>query len=294
MRAQRSRIGMAYRVASDRATPPRRGEALHLLFRLVKTRLFWVILVAFLFLSGCVRDDVTLTFQDANHGMITQQVQLNPQLTGVSRAAAELWLDKLGQQTEALGGRVRHDSAREWVMTIPFYNVKDLSQKFATLAEAVVGPQLPLAPAQSTAPLSRLTVHTNNLILWQRYHLRYDLDLRSLSLVPSASETTALLINPQDLLSLEFRLRTPWGAQVPEGATSLTPTSQFHTLIWALKPGQFNHLEALFWVPSPIGIGLLVIVGLVLLGMFLKAWTNPASLIDLPADLVPPDIEPPR
>ncbi len=290
MGSQRSRIELAsYRTANQRMPPVRSGanELLHLGLRLLKTRLFWVILVAFLFLSGCVRDDVTLTFRDANHGSMTQQVRLSPQLTGVSRAAAELWLDKLAQQTESLGGKVQHGSPREWTLTVPFYNVQDLTHKFAALSEAVVGSQM--SSAESAASLSRLTVHTNNLILWQRYRLRYDLDLRSLSLVPGASDAKTLLINPQELFNLEFRLKTPWGAEVPADADALTPAVQSHTLVWMLKPGQFNHLEALFWVPSPIGIGLLIIVGLVLLGMFLKAWTNPASLIDLSPDL-PPDL----
>ncbi|MFM7427454.1 MAG: DUF3153 domain-containing protein [Elainella sp.] len=296
MRVQRSRIESAgYRTAGRAPVGKGAGNALYLYLylglRLLKTRLFWIILVAFLFLSGCVRDDVTLTFQDANHGAITQQVRLNPQLTGVSRAAAELWLDKLGQQTEALGGKVEHDSAREWTMTVPFYNVKDLTQKFTALFEAVVGAQMP--SAESAGSLSHLTIHTNNLILWQRYRLSYDLDLRSLSLVPGASDAKTLLINPLDLFNLEFRLKTPWGAKVPADTNALTPTSQGHTLIWRLKPGQLNHLEALFWVPSPIGIGFVGIVALVLLGMFLKAWTNPSSLIDLPPDLAQSDLAQP-
>jgi hypothetical protein len=40
--------------------------------------------------------------------------------------------------------------------------------------------------------------------------------------------------------------------------------------MWTLKPGQLNHLEAVFWLPSPLGIGTLVIVLLVLGGFYLK------------------------
>jgi hypothetical protein len=257
----------------------------------VKLRRLSIVLVTVLLLAGCVRDDVAITFKDANHGAITQQIRLSSQLTGVNRTAAELWLEKLGQQAILLGGQTRHPTAREWMMQIPFYNVKDLLSKFDQFFSVLTTQtDTQFNPRQRSTNLSNLRIQTNNLVLWQRHRLSYDLDLRSLRVVPNAQDSATLLINPQELLALEFTLKTPWGAKVPKQgeAARLTPKlrrsgSGQANLVWSLEPGQLNHLEAIFWIPSPVGIGAVLIVGFVLIGMFLKAWTNPSSLIDLPS-----------
>jgi hypothetical protein len=41
-------------------------------------------------------------------------------------------------------------------------------------------------------------------------------------------------------------------------------------LTWKLQPGKQNHLEAIFWIPSPIGIGAVAIAILVGIGFWLK------------------------
>lgn len=260
------------------------------LHQLAKLRLLGVILVAALLLSGCVRDDLAITFKDANHGSITQQIRLSSQLTGVNRTAAELWLEKLTERAQSLGGKTQHPSAREWAMNIPFYNVKDLIYKFDQVFQVLTDQADPDQEPPHQRPshrFSHLTVQTNNLLLWQRHRLSYDLDLRSLSIVPNATDSATVLINPKELLKFEFVLKTPWGAKVPSrlAPESLVPTVGLRSLVWILQPGQLNHLEALFWIPSPVGIGTVLIVFVVLVGMFLKAWTNPSSLIDLPADV---------
>lgn len=264
---------------TSRRSPARRPAILRLVLHwVVKLRLVWLILVAFLFLSGCVRYDVGITFTDANHGTLVQQVRLSEQLTGVSRATANLWLDKLAEQTQQLDGKIEHPTDRELVMTIPFYNAKDLSTKFDRFFAAITS--LTDAPTKNSAN-SHLQISTNNLILWQRNRLNYEMDLRSLSVVPDAANTTTPLVNPKDLLTLEFTLNTPWGARSLD-QSSLSPTvqQQGKRLVWTLTPGEINHLEAIFWVPSPIGIGLAVIVVFVIAGMFLKAWQSPSRLID--------------
>ncbi|HEY9663337.1 MAG TPA: DUF3153 domain-containing protein, partial [Allocoleopsis sp.] len=127
-----------------------------------------------------------------------------------------------------------------------------------------------------------LQIQTRNLILWKRHHLQYDLDLRSLSVIPDADNAATLLVNPKDLLNLEFTLNTTDGAQSLSSTLSPTVRRQGKQLVWSLQPGEVNHLEAIFWVPSPLGIGAAIIVALVLGGMFAKAWLNPSSLIELP------------
>lgn len=274
----------AHRLVAKRTA--RNSSILQLILRwLVKLRLIWIILIAFLFLSGCVRYEVGLTFQDANHGTIVQHVQLSNQLTGVSRATANLWLDQLAAQAQQLGGKTRHPSEREWVMTIPFYNAKDLATKFDRFFQVVTAASFAGKRSMESAPVSQFQIQTNNLILWQRNHLQYDLDLRSLAVIPDADNTATLLINPKDLLNLEFTLNTADGAQSVNSSVSPIIRKQGKQLVWSLQPGEVNHLEVIFWVPSPIGIGAAVIIVLVIGGMFAKAWTNPSSLIELPLDV---------
>jgi hypothetical protein len=246
----------------------------------VKLRLLWFILIASLLLSGCVRYDLGVNFFDANHGNITQKIHLSSQITGVSRATAHIWLDKLAEQAEQLGGEATQPTKRDLVLKIPFYNTNDFINKFDRFFQTLT--QLQTEKGAGDAPLSQIHITTNNFILWQRHHLTYDLDLRSLSIIPDANNTTTLLVNPEDLIALKFVLHTPWGAQSP--TESFSTTRHQGQLTWTLKPGEINHLEAVFAIPNLIGIGLTVIVLLVLGAMFFKAWRHPSSLIDLPAE----------
>lgn len=276
-----ARLQRLHRSAAKR-TATRPSLPRIVIYWLVKLRLLWLILVAFLFLSGCVRYDVGLSFADANHGSLVQQVHLSQQLTGVSRATANLWLDRLTEQAQQLGGTAKRSTEQDLVITIPFYNAKDLTAKFDRFFQAVTSteanPRSSLTDSTSGSPTSHLQIRTNNLILWQRHRLEYDLDLRSLVVLPDADNAAALLVNPQNLLALNFSLNTPWGAQtLPD---SLAARQQGKQLIWSLQPGTVNHIAAVFWLPSPLGIGAVVIVTLVVGGMFVKAWRDPSSLID--------------
>ncbi len=262
----------------------------------------WLILIAFLLLSGCVRYDVGINFVDANHGTMVQHIRLDDQITGISQATVKIWLNQLVTQTQQLGGQIQHPSEQELVLTIPFYNAKDLSRKFDQFFQALTDAGLPeqrsdqrLAKSGSV-PISRFQIQTRNFLLWQRHRITYDLDLRSLSLIPTITPTKAFVIEPTDLLKLELTLNTPWGAQsdpldnyraaLPNSLTPefLLPTVQRQgkRLVWSLKPGKINHLEADFALPSPLGIGAVVIVIAVLTGMLLRAWQYPSSLIDYP------------
>jgi len=54
---------------------------------------------------------------------------------------------------------------------------------------------------------------------------------------------------------LEFSLNTPGVRSVEKAENDVRPESyqKGRQLVWTLKPGQLNHLEAV-WLPSPIGI----------------------------------------
>lgn len=244
-------------------------------------QLFGVILSAVVLLSGCARYDVGIRFADANHGEIAQYIYLDENIPGLGGTIVTSWLETLEQQTIQLGGQVRHLSSQEMSISVPFYNAKDLQTKFNQLFSAQTRSN------QNNSPVgSRLQIKTGNWIVWQRSHLRYDLDLRGLDL-PAAIDTA----NAQPL-ELEFSLNTPWGAKaiapdsiedhkdnIELSSTAATPTngkympkfrSRGKQLIWRLKPGKINHVEAIFWVPSPIGIGAVLIILLVLGGSYMK------------------------
>lgn len=275
-------------------TPPVR----QLIRQIIRLRLVWIILVAFLLLSGCVRDDLGLSFRDANHGTLTQQIRFSSQLVGISQVGADLWLEALSKQTTQMGGKVGHPAEREWLLTVPFHNVKELEQKFEQFEglierSASSRSSSTSSPTSSStarpAPISTLKIASNNLILGQRHHLSYDLDLRSLGIVPNVTNTATVLVDPKELLVLDFQLKTPWGARLPKTATANTLAPAVYRngkqLVWTLKPGEANHLEAVFWLPSSVGIGSAFILGLVIIGMFLKAWvevSDPVAQIPMP------------
>ncbi|MGC8714928.1 MAG: DUF3153 domain-containing protein, partial [Leptodesmis sp.] len=80
-------------------------------------------------------------------------------------------------------------------------------------------------------------------------------------------------VSPANLIQLEFQLETPWGARNYYGDGMNRPRilQQGRQLIWSLIPGKQNVLEAVFWLPSPLGIGTVGIILLVALGIFLKS-----------------------
>jgi len=80
-------------------------------------------------------------------------------------------------------------------------------------------------------------------------------------------------------LELDFSLNTPWGAQSMETvAGAIVPESyqEGKQLVWKLKPGEINYLEAVFWIPSPVGIGAVIIALFVAAGISLKYQLLPA------------------
>ncbi|NJR37688.1 MAG: DUF3153 domain-containing protein [Leptolyngbyaceae cyanobacterium CSU_1_4] len=221
----------------------------------------WFILVAALFLSGCVHDDLSISFSDANHGEIIQHIRFKPQSSGpnsnLNEAIATAWGESLEQRTKVLGGTTRHPQAQEWLITIPFHNAKDLEAKFNQLFRSQ-------STQKSQLPTSRLQIKTQNRLMWQRHYLQYDLDLRSLRATLQADLSESIL--------LEFKLKTPWGAQLPKAIAPLAskPYQSEGQVVWKLKPGAMNHIEAVFSVPSLLGIGFCMISFMVIGGAIVK------------------------
>ncbi len=234
-----------------------------------QSRSVWLFLCLAVVLSGCIQYDLDIQFDNSNRGRIVQHIRLEERLKNLSGDVSQECLDLIERRTRRLGGEVQRLPHDELVLTVPFSSSADLESKFNHFFP-------PPEPNQSSSPNvaalpeieSHLDVTRSNLLLVERNHLRYSLDLRSLGVMSASGE---LLISPRSLINLEFRLRAPWGIRnLSTGAGETNLRREGQVLIWHLVPGELNQIEAVFWLPSPLGIGTLVIVGLMLVGTYLK------------------------
>lgn len=240
---------------------------------LVRLRLLWIVLLAALLLSGCVQYDVGVTFAHPNRGEIVQKIKLGERLTSFSGDSVQEWLNSVEQRTRQLQGKVKRLSSQEILVKIPFNNGAELESKFNEFFNPThqqkTRPTL-TQPSELPDINSRMSLKQNNLLLLIRNRLSYDLDLRSLALIATNGN---IQLSPGSLLEFEFSLNTPWGARSVETATNAVhPESyqQGHQLVWQLQPGQLNHVEAVFWLPNPLGIGTLLIILFVVAGVYLR------------------------
>lgn len=248
---------------------------------LLRLRVIGAILLSSLLLSGCVQYDVGVNVEGQHRGAIVQHIKLGEKLTSFSNEQATEWLRSIERRAKELEGKTKRLSDDEIVVTIPFNNGKELESKFNQFFNPVAKKQA-TAKASEAVDLpkldSKIRINQNNFLLMQRNTLIYDLDLRSLGVL---SANGNVIVSPNSLLDLKFNLETPWGARsINKGDNAIRPEvhDNGHQLVWTLQPGQLNHLEAAFWVPSPLGIGALVIVLLVVGGFFLKYQSFPGQL----------------
>ncbi len=242
-----------------------------------RSRLFGLILLMSVLLSGCVQYQVGVNFDNPNHGEIVQHIKLGERLTSLSGDSVSAWLSSIERRARQLQGKAKRLSNQEITVTIGFNNGAELVEKFNTFfnptgkknaeAQQLQASELPQID-------SHLTLNQNNLLLLVRNRLIYDLDLRSLELI---STNANLQVTSGSILEFEFSLNTPWGARSVEKAeNSIHPEKQGKQLVWRLQPGQLNHVEAVFWLPSPIGIGTVFIVLFVVAGIYLRYKFMPA------------------
>ncbi len=251
-----------------------------------KNNFFFLLPLVFCLLTlvtGCVQYDVGVNFESQTRGEIVQHIKLGERLTSFSSETVAEWLKSVERRVRLLDGKTKRLSQTEVVVRIPFNNGAELQDKF----NQFYNPIAQTAKSRVASPLetdlpkfeSHLNVKQNNLLLVLRNRLSLELDLRSLSLL---SSNGSLLLSPGGLLELDFSLNTPWGAKSIETvAGALVPESyqQGKQLVWKLKPGEINYLEAIFWIPSPVGIGALIIALFVAAGIALKYQILPALLI---------------
>ncbi len=250
-----------------------------------------IVIILALSLCGCVNYDVGFNVRGQSGGEFTQMIRLGTGADSNSGDSLGDWIASLEQRTKALDGRVRRRSDQSLELTIPFRNSKDLDRKFNQFfdPEAAQPQSAQLAKssrAKSAKPVranipsisAHLDLKEQNYLLFLHDRFQLDLDLRPLSLISATDQTSSqaidtTLINPGSLLDLTLQLTTPWGSR--PAANSLRPTVKGSQLQWQLQPGKLNHLEASYWMPSPIGWGALVVMGLVALSSWLKSKLTP-------------------
>ncbi|MEM6752680.1 MAG: DUF3153 domain-containing protein [Cyanobacteria bacterium P01_C01_bin.38] len=239
---------------------------------LKRIRLVSILLLASLLLSGCVDYDLGVNINNANYGKFVQHIKLGEKLTSFSGDAVYEWLDSIERRARELDGKAKRISQEEVFVTIPFSNGRELQRKYNTFFNSRNDSKSRSKKAKSESELpkieSNLLLKQSNFLLLVRNQLIYDLDLRSLGLISSKGNA---LTNTGSIIDLEFSLNTPWGASsVEKTEDAIKPLKNDKQLSWKLKSGQLNHVEAVFWLPSPIGIGTLLIVLFVGLGLFLR------------------------
>lgn len=249
-----------------------------------RVHVIWVVLLASLLLSGCVKYDMAVSFNNENSGAIVQRIELGEQIASFSKAQVTEWVKNIEKRAKQLQGNTKRLSGETILVTIPFSGGPELLAKYDQFFNPGTEEKSP-SQTGDTVSLpsidSKLNLKQLNFFVVQRNQLSYELDLRSLAVMSSDGNA---IISPASLLNLQFSLQTPWGAK-PASAGINTVTPQIYDngrkLLWNLDPGELNHLEVIFWVPSPVGIGTIAIIAIVLVGYYLKYQSFPWTGSDL-------------
>ncbi len=232
----------------------------------------WLVVLVSLLLSGCVKYDVGVNFSNSNHGEIVQHIKLGERLISFSGDYVYEWLNSIERRARKLEGKTQRVSPEEIIVRIPFTNGEELQTKFNAFFNSRVNQKAESVESGSDSELpkieSNLHLEQNNFLLLVKNRLIYDLDLRSLSAIASKGN---VLANPGSILDLEFSLQAPWGvSNIAIAEDAIEPEKSNNQLVWQLRPGELNHIEATFWLPSPIGIGTLLIILFVWGGLYLR------------------------
>ncbi|GAX39585.1 hypothetical protein NIES4075_05410 [Tolypothrix sp. NIES-4075] len=258
-----------------------------------RLRFVFFVLLASLLLSGCVQYEAGVNFENSNRGELVQHIKLAERLTSFSGDSVYEWLNSIERRARKEEGKVRRLSQSEIIVTIPFSNGEELQTKFNEFFNPNINQKTEVkGTSDSELPKieSNLLLFQNNFLLLVRNRLIYDVDLRSLSLIASNGN---VLANAGSILDLEFSLKTPWGAKIIQEteqaiaysrAEGIAPEKSQNKLVWKLIPGQLNHIEAVFWLPSPLGIGSLLIILFVAGGLYLRYTFMPDPSIQFTAD----------
>ena len=224
-------------------------------------------------LTGCVDYEVGVNFATPYSGEIIQHIKVSDKLINLAPSDTKQWLNSLERRSRKLDGKVEKLDSQELLLTIPFGNGAELAQKFNQLFQTSIVPNatIPKEQVDLIQLNSQVSLEQNNLVFVERNHLDLAIDLRALKVL---SQQDKIIIDPDSIADLKFELTTPGIARsIPGRAdrTNLQPSeNSLKSLVWQLHPGQMNHLEVVFWLPSPIGIGAVIITIMMILGYLLK------------------------
>ncbi|AFY37142.1 hypothetical protein Lepto7376_0744 [[Leptolyngbya] sp. PCC 7376] len=232
-------------------------------------------LVCVFFLGGCVDYDVEIAFDHQHHGEIHQHLRLGDDFTNFNQQEARKWLRSVEKRAKTLHGSVKRISKQELDVKIPFHNGADMVDKFNRFfnpeGQNIQSDELDLVQLKSSLALAQ-----RNWLLFEYNRATLDVDLRALGVL---SQQGSLILSPGSLLDLDVSLKTPlWSNVVSSNDMDKAITrKEGDRLIWTLEPGQLNHLEMAFLVPSWVGLGAVAIVAFLFGGYFLKYKRLPVS-----------------
>ncbi|BFM40262.1 DUF3153 domain-containing protein [Synechocystis sp. LKSZ1] len=242
-----------------------------------------------LLLGGCVRYDVGVHFAEQHRGDIVQHIRLGEQLTTLSQAEADRWLASLETRARALQGKAKRLSPQELEITIPFGNGQELVSKFNQFFNPPASGNRAKPKAEQLDLLqlkAEMALDQQNWLLFDRNHLTLSVDLRALGVL---SQQGNIILSPGSLIDLSFGLQTPLWLTIPENPEVLgaEPEAGLGQRHWQLKPGQINTIEAVFWVPSYLALGSLLVIVLCFGGFYLKYRRWPGVLPAVGSDPQP-------
>jgi len=248
---------------------------------LLPVRYIFIFLCISSLLCGCVKYNVGINFDNSNSGELVQRIKLGERLTSFSGDTVYEWLNSIENRAQKMEGKIQRLSREEVVVRIPFSNGEELQTKFNKFFNPNQDEpnQLESANTESEIPQleSKLRLEQKNFLLVEQDHFVYDVDLRSLGLISNQGN---VLANVSSILDLEFSLKTPWGANnISTTEDASQPEKQANQLTWQLNPGEINHIEVVFWLPNPLGIGTLLIIFFVAAGIYLR-YMNPPQVME--------------
>ncbi len=231
-----------------------------------------LILSVLVLLTGCVRYDVGINFDEQHHGKIVQHIRLAQQLTSLSKTEANQWLNSLESRAKSLQGKAKKVSDEEIIVTIPFSNGQELTDKFNHFFNpnySKIASGLKVENPELVQLKAEMSIKQSNWIFFERNKLNIDVDLRALGVLSNQGN---IIVSPGSLVDLEFVLNAPWRVKNIGKKSNINSESNPENtqVTWQLEPGQINRIETSFWVPSYLGIGTVIIIFVILLGFYAK------------------------
>ncbi|MGD1855132.1 MAG: DUF3153 domain-containing protein [Leptolyngbyaceae cyanobacterium] len=196
-----------------------------------------ILIVLALGLTGCVDYQLGIQFDSQTHGVLVQTLHLDERFVALNSEARQQWLQVFIEEAKTFSGKVASLDDGTLQVSIDFNNGSELVQKFNQLfAKDGLMTQVPGAPPL----LAHLDLTQKNWGVALLNSLHADIDLSALKADTAIGDGGAL--DRWRTLDLRFQIHS---------------VGQAHR--WPLQPGQINTIDATFWVPSPIGIGAVVI-----------------------------------